>query len=1047
MKKCSNPDCGRILGETVTVCPGCGSRLVPGLERIDDYILLETIQETYAGIHFRARPKDGQTEVMLRLYPKETVFSKDEAGRIDRELTEVSTLSRDSMVQHIGLHQSGNGQWYRLSEWIGGVSWGDFIASRFFRDPHRKREWIDLFIQMAEALRLLHDSGRIMPHLALSDLILFHDENGRVSLKLDYKTSPIPQTLDQIPVHLKHLAGHPDLIAERALDRRSDVWTLGRLMLELLLGTDEIEDCQGVMDGIYHRFEPIVLHRKLSGLLRVMIEDDPDKRPSSMSTVLEGLRSITDDDIAKWDQFAHDPTRKKKLGKTIRHYTIAAACLVLLFVISLNLYQRWHTREEMERISEGARRKTELSVRHSLKGMLPEQRMTTLTEKYRRSVAFVLVTYHLTVDDLKIPVGGGTGTAFLVSSDGYLLTNRHVACPWLSDSRLEVAFQKAKAKKLSIKLGYDLYVWFDGDQAFRTVAGIGSSKLEDSYRIGQAYRSDGQNGKMLKIMGVMPAPQRLAEIIEGLQDDVAVIKVTPPPDDAVLIPLREYEKGNRIHKGASVFTLGFPHGKTSIVGETAVSRCTDGTISRVFENMITTNADLHPGNSGGPVIDMDGLAVGIASAVFSVGSDKNKLDPQSSMGRVLPIEKARILLDRVRAGVPQWTGMPTFALEATLENARNAALAGNRDEALRIMDGLIAEANHPDLYFWAGIISVKGDALTSRGKKYLENALAMEPESGFYRFLLYRADFLAGVAAEKRAFRSNLRALDWRHPQELFGYLVRILEGDEVLEKALLLGDAPEEEAFIYWTAACVEKTRGTESARAGHLRAALAASEQDTALAFLIQSEMLEAGITQETDKKPSSAKDTAETMSSEDLLRKALEGDLKPAQDASASRSRLDLIQEMFNHASNSRWREAFERSETYLALPQRESANMLGAGLLRCQFLYLLGDKQRADAALRDYARQIRDPWYQRLAGCLAGEVTEDALRSESRGNQEKTLTLATALGLKAEADGNTAKAIECYNDALDSGLNNWLEFQLAEERRQAIRSENQKQGQGD
>jgi hypothetical protein len=44
----------------------------------------------------------------------------------------------------------------------------------------------------------------------------------------------------------------------------------------------------------------------------------------------------------------------------------------------------------------------------------------------------------------------------------------------------------------------------------------------------------------------------------------------------------------------------------------------------------------------------------------------------------------------------------------------------------------------------------------------------------------------------------------------------------------------------------------------------------------------------------------------------------------------------------------------------------------------------------------------------------------------------------LGLKAEADGKKAKAIECYNDALDSGMFNWLEFGLAEARRESIRS---------
>ncbi|MFH1135513.1 MAG: trypsin-like peptidase domain-containing protein [Pseudomonadota bacterium] len=1068
MKKCPNPDCNLILGETIKVCPACGRGLEPAPVHIDDYDLVEIVRETSAGVLYRARPKNGESDVMLRLYPAETVWSNEEVQRIDQEFTAVSQLSRERVVQHIASSRAGDGRLLRVSEWIDGVAWGDLTASRFFRDPHKKKDWIDLFIQMAEALNVLHHGGRIMPHLSLDDLLLFKDGDGGWKIKLDYKLSPIPHVPDLSPANPTRLTRHPDLIAQRPLDHRSDIWTLGRLWVELLIGTDDFDDCRKVVDGIYHRFEPIVLHRKLSGLLRAMVDNDLDKRPLSLDKVIASLNAITAEDIAKWDKFAHDPTKKKKIGQTVRLYVAAAACVVAVLVVAIFLYQRWQTSVEMTRLAEETRRQAELSVSRmtemiqgnekyfdaaiadslskalvSLKGMLPEQKMTMLTEKYRRSTAFVLSVYYLEADGRKFPVAGGTGTAFLVSSDGYLLTNRHVVCPWLKDGqRLQEAFEQANQKGVAIRLGYDLFVWFDGDQAFRVVAGSGSDNIEDSYRLSSAYRSDGKNGKKVEIMGVMPEPSDLAEASGGLRDDVAVLRVYPTPAGAVPVPLRKYENEKGPSKGASVFTLGFPYGRESIIGAAAVSRCTDGTISRVFENAISVNTDLHPGNSGGPVIDLDGFAVGIASSLFIANANTEGAQAQSSMGFVLPIEKARPFLDDVRLGHPQWTGMPMYVFDAAIGKAREAALAGDQDEALRIMEELIASSAHPSLYFWAGILSAQGDDLTERGKKHLEKALSLDPGNNFTKFLLYRADFLTGAAPAERAFRSDLLGLDWRNPQELFSYLTRMLEGGAPVREDGFLGDGPEETAFINWTAACLEKARGAAPARIQRLRAAHAAdSNQGDPLTFLIETEMLQAGIKPETDHQPPPDKKKDDEINLTELFGQSGAQEAKPEPEATGSKNGTDLIGEAVDYAAKGLWREALDSSEQYLAKPNWESANMLGMGLLKCQCLYLAGDKQRAESSLREYIGRTNNPWYRRMAGCLLGELTEDELRPEFMASREKTLTLATALGLKAEADGAPEKAIEYYNDALDAGLADWLEFRLALGRREKIRSAKQ------
>ena len=1066
MKKCPNPDCNQSVGDTVEVCHACGTRLAPDPAQVDDYELIETIRETSACTFYRARQKGSEEDVMLRLYSERTPFSPDKSQKIDQELTVVASLDSDLMVKHFGLNQSEKGQWYRVTEWLEAVAWGDFIGSRFFRDPRNRKAWIDLFIQMADALNVLHKSGRILPHLTLNDLLLYKDAGGKWKVKLDYKLTALPKDLSQAPQEVRELIEqHPDIGANKPLDQRSDIWTLGRLMLELLVGTDELGDCQKLVDRIYHDFEPIVLHRKLSGLLRAMVEDDPDKRMASMSKVAEALRSITGEDITKWDKFAKDPTKKKKLAKKIRYYALAAACVIIVIVGSLIFYQHRQAKQELARVSEKARKQTEASVLKmeamiqgerdyvdasmakklaetlvSIEKMLPEQKITTLAEKYRRSVAFVLVELFMEVGGKEALLAGGTGTAFLVSSDGYLLTNRHVACPWLGEESVESAFNLARALGLNPNLICRRYLWFDGDSAFRKrTAMLMAEGPEDLYKLSTAYSSDAEKGKRVELMGVMQEPQVLTERLFGLGNDVAVLRVQPPPPDATPIPLYTSEDRKPILAGTSVFAMGFPLGRKSIIEETAVSRCTEGTISRVFENVLATNADMHPGNSGGPVIDLNGFAVGIATALATETDSTGQRKHISSMGRVLPIKQARLLLDSVRMGQPQWKGLPAYVFGTAIDEARKAALEGDAAKSAKIMEALLAQSPHPELYFWAGVLCLNGDSLTDKGTVYMKESLAMQPENAWPKFLFYRGDVLEGLPAEKRRYSAELAGLDWRSPQELLGYLKKILDGKVSVERALETADTPEEAAFMHWTAASLEKVRKNHAKQAEQLQAAWNLLEADSPLGFMVQLEMKQAGATSEPKSKVGAAEDNAaETSAILDLLKKASD-QTQDAHNQPKTLNRMKLLQESFLLTEKGEWRAALEKTDQYLGLPQRQSSNYLGMGLLKCQLLYLSGQKEQGREALKAYVGQLQDPWYKNLGGALLGEVNPNDLWRQALNSPEKTLTLGTALGLKAEADGDTKMAVEFYSDALDSFLLDWSEFSIAKARRDHLRRE--------
>jgi hypothetical protein len=68
-----------------------------------------------------------------------------------------------------------------------------------------------------------------------------------------------------------------------------------------------------------------------------------------------------------------------------------------------------------------------------------ESTLQTYANRYAHSVGFVLVDYWLESGGATIFRNAAEGTAFLVDREGYLLTSRHVVCPWLEDPRFSGA--------------------------------------------------------------------------------------------------------------------------------------------------------------------------------------------------------------------------------------------------------------------------------------------------------------------------------------------------------------------------------------------------------------------------------------------------------------------------------------------------------------------------------------------------------------------------------------------------------------------------------
>ncbi|MBC5781649.1 trypsin-like peptidase domain-containing protein [Ramlibacter sp. USB13] len=127
--------------------------------------------------------------------------------------------------------------------------------------------------------------------------------------------------------------------------------------------------------------------------------------------------------------------------------------------------------------------------------------------------------------------------------------------------------------------------------------------------------------------------------ITGVQaeNDLAVLQAGKIPDDLIAATMRSTSD---LAPGDKVLAVGFPFG----IGPSASGGVVSG-LGRVFrspegkqemKNLIQFDAAANPGNSGGPLVTMDGEVVGIVTAILNPTSARTFL----GIGFAVPIENA-----------------------------------------------------------------------------------------------------------------------------------------------------------------------------------------------------------------------------------------------------------------------------------------------------------------------------------------------------------------------------------------------------------------------
>ena len=188
----------------------------------------------------------------------------------------------------------------------------------------------------------------------------------------------------------------------------------------------------------------------------------------------------------------------------------------------------------------------------------------------------------------------------------------------------------------------------NGGKSGRTPLPEGHPEIEKGVGIGSGVVVV-DNGTILTNLHVVLGASKLKVIFfDGLESDATVIGIQPENDLAVLKAAKlpddmkpaALRSTQDLAPGDDVVAVGFPFGIGPSASAGVISglkreyRSSDG--KRILTNLIQFDAAANPGNSGGPLVTMDGEVVGIVTAILNPTDQRVFI----GIGFAVPIENA-----------------------------------------------------------------------------------------------------------------------------------------------------------------------------------------------------------------------------------------------------------------------------------------------------------------------------------------------------------------------------------------------------------------------
>jgi len=260
---------------------------------ISHYKILEKLGEGGMGEVYLAQDTKLKRQIAIKFLPEHLTKDKENVERFQREAEAAAALNHPNIVTIHDVIEEDN-QICIVMEYVDGKSLRDFINEYKMETD----KIIDIITQISEGLSNAHNAGIVHRDIKPENIIIDQDARvkildfGLAKLKGVSKLTKETSTLGTI----QYMS--PEQIQGKDIDQRSDIWSLGVVIYELLTGEKPFEGQyeQAVSYAIVNdspTWDLIIDRDEKYGLKNIVykcLEKNPDKRYQSVAELIIELK-------------------------------------------------------------------------------------------------------------------------------------------------------------------------------------------------------------------------------------------------------------------------------------------------------------------------------------------------------------------------------------------------------------------------------------------------------------------------------------------------------------------------------------------------------------------------------------------------------------------------------------------------------------------------------------------------------------------------------------------------------------------------------------
>jgi len=309
------PKCVKKIPGELENCPECGVRLIASMDGdlsgsvLDErYDVIESLGKGGMGVVYKARQRIIDRCVALKVLRRELVQDESSVKRFLVEAKAVASLRSPHTITLYDFGISREGLLYFTMELLEGRALTKIIRTEAPLDPERA---VGLVLQVCDSLKEAHGKGILHRDLKPDNIYVLPGEGGKEHVKvLDFgiakmlnegKEGSITATgmICGTPMYLS-----PEQATGLSLDGRSDMYSLGIILYEMLAGSPPFEDAtpMGILlKQVNQEPAPVSVRNPnvqvplaIDRFIMRVLSKRPEDRPDTIDAFARQLRSALD---------------------------------------------------------------------------------------------------------------------------------------------------------------------------------------------------------------------------------------------------------------------------------------------------------------------------------------------------------------------------------------------------------------------------------------------------------------------------------------------------------------------------------------------------------------------------------------------------------------------------------------------------------------------------------------------------------------------------------------------------------------------------------